>query len=207
MPGWSVDVLRDDADETVPAEVAGRIAIDLTASALAWFRGYVDEPDRTTEKFSNSGRWYRTGDTGSCDDDGYFRFSSPDDDVIIMAGYRIGPFDVESVLTKHPAVAECAVIAAPDQIRSEVLEAYVVLLPAQTVEPAELHSGSAKATARTRFLGLSISYRSCGRPRARRCNATLSASGGAANWQVSQPARNTFAPRERPPRVRVAQAA
>jgi len=55
-----------------------------------------------------------------------------------MAGYRIGPFDVESVLTKHPAVAECAVIAAPDQIRGEVLEAYVVLLPGQNVEPAEL---------------------------------------------------------------------
>jgi acetyl-CoA synthetase len=138
MPGWSVDVLRDDADETVPAGVAGRIAIDLTASPLAWFRGYVDESDRTTVKFSNSGRWCLTGDTGSRDDDGAFRFSARDDDVIIMAGYRIGPFDVESVLTKHPAVAECAVIASPDQIRGEVLEAYVVLLPGQSVEPAEL---------------------------------------------------------------------
>jgi acetyl-CoA synthetase len=61
------------------------------------------------------------------DEDGYYFFSARDDDVIIMAGYRIGPFDVESVLSTHPAVLESAVIGAPDELRGEVLEAFVVL--------------------------------------------------------------------------------
>src|SRR5207245_7925730 len=74
-------------------------------------------------------------DAGSLDSDGYFRFQSRDDDVIIMAGYRIGPFDVESVLFSHPAVTEAAVIAAPDELRGEVLEAYVVLRDNQACSP------------------------------------------------------------------------
>jgi acetyl-CoA synthetase len=126
MPGWTVRVLREDCDEIAPAGTLGRIAIDTPASPLAWFRGYVGDPVKSAEKFSASGRWYLTGDVGSVDQDGYFCFSARDDDVIIMAGYRIGPFEVESVLASHPAVAECAVIAAPDEIRGEVLEAYVV---------------------------------------------------------------------------------
>lgn len=127
MPGWTVGILDDERDEPVPDGTPGRLAVDLTASPLAWFAGYADDPDKTSEKFTADGRWYLTGDTGTRDEDGYFRFSSRDDDVIIMAGYRIGPFDIESVLTSHPAVAECAVIAAPDRIRGEVLEAFVVL--------------------------------------------------------------------------------
>jgi acetyl-CoA synthetase len=61
------------------------------------------------------------------DEEGYCYFSARDDDVIIMAGYRIGPFEVESVLVTHPAVIECAVIAVPDAIRGEALHAVVVL--------------------------------------------------------------------------------
>jgi len=101
--------------------------MDLERSPLAWFIGYVDDPGKSAEKFSSDGRWYITGDTAHVDSDGYFHFSSRDDDVIIMAGYRIGPFDVESVLSTHPAVFECAVIAAPDEVRGEVLEAVIVL--------------------------------------------------------------------------------
>ena len=71
--------------------------------------------------------WYVTGDAGRVDADGFFYFSSRDDDVIIMAGYRIGPFDVESVLVTHPRVMETAVIGVPDALRGEVLEAFVVL--------------------------------------------------------------------------------
>ena len=63
------------------------------------------------------------------DENGYFYFSTRDDDVIIMAGYRIGPFEVESALSTHKAVAECAVIATPDKVRGEVIEAFVVLMP------------------------------------------------------------------------------
>ncbi|MEV0397915.1 AMP-binding protein [Polymorphospora rubra] len=141
MPGWSAAVLWPDRDDVAPPGVLGRIAIDRAASPLAWFTGYGVPADgaggtagtdprfaaATGEKFTADGRWYLTGDTGTVDDDGYFHFSARDDDVIIMAGYRIGPFDVESVLCTHPAVVECAVVAVPDQVRGEVLESYVVL--------------------------------------------------------------------------------
>ncbi|MFJ2211131.1 AMP-binding protein [Streptomyces sp. NPDC101062] len=127
MPGWSLRVLYEDRDEVAPTGTVGRIAADLTASPLAWFHGYEGDPARSAGKFSADGRWYHTGDVGRVDEEGYFHFSSRDDDVIIMAGYRIGPFEVESVLVTHPAVVECAVIAAPDEVRGEVLEAFVVL--------------------------------------------------------------------------------
>jgi acetyl-CoA synthetase len=116
MPGWSVTVLEPN-----------RIAVDMKASPLAWFFGYHENPGATAERFSPDGRWYFTGDTGRVDAEGRFWFQSRDDDVIIMAGYRIGPFEVESVLATHPAVAECAAIAAPDELRGEALEACVVL--------------------------------------------------------------------------------
>lgn len=64
---------------------------------------------------------------GKVDENGFYFFSSRDDDVIIMAGYRIGPFDVESVLVMHPDVVEAAVVGLPDELRGEVLEAFVVL--------------------------------------------------------------------------------
>jgi acetyl-CoA synthetase len=126
MPGWAVRVLAPDRDEIAPAGARGRIAVDTSASPLNWFHGYHDDPAASAAKFSSDGRWYLTGDTGAADSDGDFHFSARDDDVIIMAGYRIGPFDVESVLASHPDVTECAAIAVPDQIRGEVLEAYVV---------------------------------------------------------------------------------
>ena len=127
MPGWTGAVLKLDCDEVAPVGEVGRVAMDLTQSPLAWFKGYVDDPEKSAEKFSADRRWYLTGDVGRVDDEGYFYFSSRDDDVIIMAGYRIGPFEVESVLIGHSAVRECAVIAVPDEVRGEVLEAVVVL--------------------------------------------------------------------------------
>jgi acetyl-CoA synthetase len=94
------------------------------------FTGYHESPEKTAERITPDGRWYITGDMASRDDDGYLFFSSRDDDVIIMAGYRIGPFEVESVLCAHPAVAEAAVVGVPDELRGEVIEAYVALRPA-----------------------------------------------------------------------------
>jgi acetyl-CoA synthetase len=124
MPGWTVNVLATDRDEIAPPDEVGRIAVDRTASPLMWFAGY---DGAKTDKFSPDGRWYYTGDTAGVDADGDFHFTSRDDDLIIMAGYRIGPFEVESVLASHPEVIESAVIAVPDEIRGEVLEAHVVL--------------------------------------------------------------------------------
>jgi acetyl-CoA synthetase len=127
MTGWSVHVLTTDRDLVAKPGDVGRIAVDMHASPLAWFHGYHGAPEATATEFGGDGRWYYTGDTGSIDDDGEFFFTSRDDDVIIMAGYRIGPFEVESVLATHPAVVECAAIGVPDDIRGEVLEAHVVL--------------------------------------------------------------------------------
>jgi len=126
LPGFSCAVLRDDRDEPAPAGTPGRIAVDMTASPLAHFTGYHADTD-TTGRFTPGGRWYLTGDAGYADADGHYFFSARDDDVIIMAGYRIGPFDVESVLVTHDQVIEAAVIGVPDQLRGEVVEAFVVL--------------------------------------------------------------------------------
>ncbi|MBS7548975.1 AMP-binding protein [Dietzia massiliensis] len=127
LPGWSCTVLAADSDDPAPAGELGRVAIDVPASPLMWFTGYHEAPEKTAERFSADGRWYYTGDAAKLDADGHFYFSSRDDDVIIMSGYRIGPFDVESVLAKHPDVLESAVIGVPDELAGEVLEAYVVL--------------------------------------------------------------------------------
>ncbi|GFP48536.1 AMP-binding protein [Mycobacterium kansasii] len=138
LPGWSVTVLGDD-DRPAPPGVLGRVAIDVAASPLLTFTGYQDQAHGG--RFSADRRYYLTGDIARVDDDGDFFFFARDDDVIIMAGYRIGPADVESVLSRHPAVAECCVVAAPDEVRGEVIEAYVVLRgnhPRSAELPAEL---------------------------------------------------------------------
>jgi acetyl-CoA synthetase len=127
LPGWSVDVLSVDEDMPAADGEPGRVAINVAASPFLWFSGYAGSPEKTAERFTADGSWYLTGDAGRRDADGFIYFSSRDDDVIIMSGYRIGPFDVESVLATHPAVMEVAVIGTPDEIRGEVLEAYVVL--------------------------------------------------------------------------------
>lgn len=126
MLGWRATILHEDRDEEVGHGEIGRVAMVLPESPVAWFEGYEGDPAKSIEKFAGEGRWYVTGDTGRMDEDGYFYFSARDDDVIIMAGYRIGPFEVESVMATHPAVAECAVIAVPDEVRGEVIEAFVV---------------------------------------------------------------------------------
>lgn len=136
MPGWRAAILHPERDEEIGANQMGRVAMDIPESPLAWFRGYEGDPAKSAEKFAGGGRWYLTGDTGMVDEDGYFHFSARDDDVIIMAGYRIGPFEVESTIATHPAVAETAVIAVPDEVRGEVIEAFVVLREGHAASPA-----------------------------------------------------------------------
>jgi acetyl-CoA synthetase len=134
VPGWSLTVLAEEQDEAAATGALGRVAIDVAASPLMTFRDY-QTPGQSAAKFTTDRRWYLTGDAGSVDADGDFFFSSRDDDVIIMAGYRIGPFEIESVLAQHPAVAECSVIAAPDEARGEVIEAYVVVAHGSVASP------------------------------------------------------------------------
>ncbi|GGF14840.1 AMP-binding protein [Subtercola lobariae] len=128
LPGWSATILAEEKEEVLSAGEIGRVAIDTHNSPAMTFTNYQD-PTKSASRFSADGRYYILGDLGSQDESGAFRFSARDDDVIIMAGYRIGPFEIESVLSKHPSIAESAAIAAPDKERGEVLEAYIVLRP------------------------------------------------------------------------------
>lgn len=127
MPGWTVTILREKIDEPADANEVGRVAVLLADSPLAWFTGYIDADDRTAERFTADGRYYLTGDVGWRDAEGSFHFSARDDDVILMAGYRIGPGEIENIISQHEAVSECGVTAVPDAIRGEVMEAFVVL--------------------------------------------------------------------------------
>ncbi len=127
-PGIRAVVVDGDFTEQGPAS-EGEVAIDAGASPLFWFPGYYHAPDRTAERFSPDGRYYLTGDVASTDQAGNFYFAGRSDDVILTAGYRVGPFEVESAVMAHPKVAECAVIGVPDELRGESIRAYVVLRP------------------------------------------------------------------------------
>jgi acetyl-CoA synthetase/medium-chain acyl-CoA synthetase len=91
------------------------------------FREYVDAPELNEAVFR--GDWYITGDRGVRDSEGYFWFVGRADDVIITAGYRVGPFEVESALIEHPAVVEAAAVAKADEVRGNIIKAFVVLAP------------------------------------------------------------------------------
>jgi acetyl-CoA synthetase/medium-chain acyl-CoA synthetase len=122
MPGHRVDVI-DARGEPAPAGEVGEIAVHGDPPGL--FREYWKDAGATRR--CRQGSWYLTGDRGIRDEDGYLWFVGRDDDVIISAGYRIGPFEVESALVEHPDVVEAAAVASPDPDRGAVVKAYVVL--------------------------------------------------------------------------------
>lgn len=104
--------------------------VGLIALRPGWpsmMRGYWNNPQKYAEKFRNG--WYVCGDRASIDADGYFWFVGRDDDVINTGGHLVGPFEVESALLEHPAVAESAAVATPDAVNMEVVKAFVVLKP------------------------------------------------------------------------------
>jgi acetyl-CoA synthetase len=111
---------------------AGELTVE-PASVPTFFLGYLGEDVTRAEDGSwsvadrRAGATWRTGDMVRQDEDGWFHFHGRNDDVIVSAGYRIGPFEVESALVAHPAVAEAAAVAAPDEERGEVVRAVVVL--------------------------------------------------------------------------------
>ena len=106
--------------------VEGNIAIEIKPQRPAGlFAGYIGNKEATDEAIK--GDWYITGDRAYKDGEGYFWFVGRADDVILTSGYRIGPFEVESILIEHPAVKESAVVASPDEIRGEVVKAFIVL--------------------------------------------------------------------------------
>jgi acyl-coenzyme A synthetase/AMP-(fatty) acid ligase len=121
-PGCDVRILGPEGNPCQPGE-PGDIALNGRIPAL--FKEYWEQPDETEAVYE--GDYYLTGDRASQDEDGYLWFEGRSDDVILSAGYRIGPFEVESALIEHPAVVESAVVPAPDEDRGSVVKAYVVL--------------------------------------------------------------------------------
>jgi acetyl-CoA synthetase len=123
MPGCDVQVL-DESEQPLAAGERGEICLRARSNPH-YPLGYWRLPEATEEVFG--GEWFHTGDAARTDEDGYVWYEGRADDVIISAGYRIGPFEVESVCLEHPAVAEAAAVAAPDERRGAVVKAFIVL--------------------------------------------------------------------------------
>src|SRR3954469_13276574 len=130
MPGWDVRILDEDEHEVAAGE---RGEICLRARSNPHYPlGYWRNEDAARETFG--GDWFHTKDAATMDEEGYVWYAGRADDVIISAGYRIGPFEVESACIEHPAVREAAAVASPDERRGNVVKAFIVL--------AEGHEGS-----------------------------------------------------------------
>jgi acetyl-CoA synthetase len=123
MPGWDVQILDEDEKPVAQGE-RGEICLRARSNPH-WPLGYWNNDAATEETFG--GEWFHTKDAASQDEDGYVWYEGRADDVIISAGYRIGPFEVESACLEHPAVAEAAAVAVPDERRGAIVKAFVVL--------------------------------------------------------------------------------
>jgi len=122
-PGHDIVLLDADGKESVDGEVCLR----LNPAPISLMAGYVDDPARTASVME--GGCYHTGDIASRDADGYYTYVGRSDDVFKSSDYRLSPFELESALIEHPAIAEAAVVPAPDAIRWNVPKAYITLKP------------------------------------------------------------------------------
>ena len=123
MPGWEVAILDPD-ERPLPQGERGEICLKARSNPH-YPLGYWRRDDDTEEVFG--GDWFHTKDAAQMDEDGYVWYAGRADDVIISAGYRIGPFEVESACVEHPAVLEAAAVASPDEKRGAVVKAFIVL--------------------------------------------------------------------------------
>src|SRR3954453_3819293 len=130
MPGWDVQILDED-EKPLPQGERGEICLRARSNPH-YPLGYWNNEEASRETFG--GEWFHTKDAASVDEDGYVWYEGRADDVIIAAGYRIGPFEVESACLEHPAVAEAAAVASPDERRGNVVKAFIIL--------AQGHEGS-----------------------------------------------------------------
>ena len=127
VPDLEIDILDEDFKVVHAGEVGFICVRTGSGRPVGIFEEYLESPDENAAVFQHG--WYNTGDKAIRDGDGYFTFVGRGDDIIKASGYRIGPFEVESVLQEHPAVAENAVVASPDALRGEIVKAFVVLAP------------------------------------------------------------------------------
>lgn len=124
-PGYDVSVVRPDGSKCAPKE-PGSIVVNLeNGRPFGLFTGYYHDEEKTKSVFENNK--YLTGDTAYYDEDGYIWFIGRNDDVIKSSGYRVSPFEIESILQQHPAVFECAVTGVPDPRRGQAIKATIVL--------------------------------------------------------------------------------
>ncbi|MEN8151754.1 MAG: acetate--CoA ligase [Planctomycetota bacterium] len=132
FPGITADIIDEETHQPVagPGDVG---VIGLKPDWPSIIRTYWNNPDGYASKFKND--WYLTGDRGSYDKDGYFWFTGRDDDVINTGGHLVGPFEIESALLEHEAVAESAAVAKPDPVNMEVVKAFVTLKPGFEGDP------------------------------------------------------------------------
>jgi acetyl-CoA synthetase len=145
MPGWDVAILDEDEN---PVSAGDRGEICLRARSNPHFPlGYWQRPDESDEVFG--GEWFHTKDAARQDADGYVWYEGRADDVIISAGYRIGPFEVESACLEHDAVREAAAVASPDELRGNVVKAFIVL--AEQHEPSDELAEEIKSFVRERL--------------------------------------------------------
>jgi acetyl-CoA synthetase len=131
IPGHHVETV-DESGNVAPPGIVGEVAIQRPDPVM--FLGYWRNPEATKEKYS--GDWCLTGDLARKDEDGYFWYVGRKDDLITSAGYRIGPAEIEDCLIKHPAVAMAAVIGSRDEVRGEIVKAFLVLKPSFVPDPA-----------------------------------------------------------------------
>jgi acyl-coenzyme A synthetase/AMP-(fatty) acid ligase len=124
QPGHICAIVDVNGDKLGVRE-EGTLAIKRGDPGL--FREYWNKPDKTAEVFKKG--WFLTGDTLYIDEDGYYWFAGRGDDLIMTAGYRVSPFDVESAVNTHPAVLESAAVASPDAIRGVIVKSFIVLNP------------------------------------------------------------------------------
>ncbi|MBW1690142.1 MAG: AMP-binding protein [Deltaproteobacteria bacterium] len=142
VPGHIVEIINEKGEVMGPGEL-GEIAVKCPDPVM--FLEYWKNPEATKEKFI--GDWMRTGDFGTKDNDGYFRFTGREDDIIESGGFRIGPGEIEDCLMKHESVALVGVIGAPDKLRGEIVKAFIV--PQDGVKVDEAFEKSIKEHVKT----------------------------------------------------------
>ena len=132
-PIYDVHIVDPDGNDVDVGET-GEIVIDISNGLPCGLAvGYYGDEEKTAETWGK--KYYHTGDTAWCDEDGFYWYVGRIDDVIKSSGYRIGPFEIESVIMELPYVLECGVSAAPDEVRGQVVKASIVLV--NGTEPTE----------------------------------------------------------------------
>ena len=132
LPGMPVVLVDPLTNQRVDGVGEGEICFDLSVQPLALMTGYQGDDERNAEAME--GGWYHTGDVASRDAEGYITYIGRTDDVFKASDFKISPFELESVLIEHPAVAEAAVVPAPDEVRLAVPKAYLMLAPGHVAD-------------------------------------------------------------------------